>query len=61
MKPVVFLTFANDPHGAFLEALKPEQEAINLKLANFQKEDGIVFNSGSDINKIIEGLNAYKG
>ncbi|MDW3647756.1 MAG: CHAT domain-containing protein [Bacteroidia bacterium] len=59
--PVVFLTFANDSKGAFLEALKPEQNGINSKLASFQKEGGIVHNAGSGIDEIMEGLNAFKG
>lgn len=61
--PVIFLTFANDHRGRFLEALRPEQDAINLHLASFQKDhQGIVYNSAaSGTGELLEGLNQFTG
>ena len=62
-QPVIFLTFANDHNGQFLEALRSEQDSINYHLAPFQRENqGIVFNAASSgANKILEGLNQFTG
>ena len=61
-KPVIFLTFANDHQGRFLEALRPEQDGINVHLAKFQQEGGIVYHPGSsEPDKILAGLNQFTG
>lgn len=62
-KPVIFLTFANDRKGRFLEALRPEQDGINFHLAPFQKNhNGIVYNAAaSGAGSLLEGLNQFTG
>ncbi|MEL6676998.1 MAG: CHAT domain-containing protein [Bacteroidota bacterium] len=62
-KPVIFLTFANDPQGRFLEALRPEQEGISLQLADFQNtQEGIVHHAASSqADDLLASLNKFTG
>ncbi|MEM6807235.1 MAG: CHAT domain-containing protein [Bacteroidota bacterium] len=60
-KAVIFLTFANDHKGQFLEALRPEQDGINYELIPVQNEKrGIVYNSSASSSEgILKDLNGF--
>lgn len=62
-KPVIFLTFANDHHGQFLEALRPEQAGLHSELAKYQnKSQGIYHSLGStEPNQLLKDLNEFTG
>ena len=61
--PVIFLTFANDQNGRFLEALRPEQREIHHQLAKYQnKGEGIYHSVGSTEPKLLlEDLAEFTG
>lgn len=62
-KPVIFLTFANDHEGRFLESLRPEQAGIHHQLAKYQnKGEGLYHSSGaSEPELLLKDLNEFTG
>lgn len=62
-KPVIFLTFANDRKGQFLEALEPERTGLHHQLSKYLNTgEGIYHSAGSsDPKDLLKDLNLFTG
>ena len=62
-KPVIFLTFANDHQGRFLESLRPEQAGLHHQLAKYQNKGlGLYHSTGAtEPDLLLQDLNEYSG
>lgn len=60
--PLIFLTFANDEEGVFLNALIPEKDAIQSILIRYQKKGwGSFYSSATtEPDKLLRDLNEFK-
>ncbi|MEL6253933.1 MAG: NB-ARC domain-containing protein [Bacteroidota bacterium] len=60
--PIIFLSFANDHNGKFLKALRPEQDALQSILIQYQKKGWGNFYTAatSEPAKLLRDLNTYK-
>lgn len=59
-KPVIFLTFANDRNGRFLEALRPEMTELNHLMTKYREDGGDFHIPGSSQpDLLIRALNSF--